>query len=201
MTELMDQEMATDVARRWWVFVVRGLLGVLFAALAVTQPAQTLQAQMQVFALMALFEGIMLLFGSAVAAELGQPGWPLAVRGALGIAAGLLVGIRPDTAAVVLVCVIALWTILGGALELVAALDHYRAVPHAWLLGLAGVAGIIAGGIGLASLGAGAQALVWVLGGYAAVYGVLSLIFGFQLLAVSQRMPHPALSSGGTARA
>jgi uncharacterized membrane protein HdeD (DUF308 family) len=184
MIDSIGQAVTASVSRGWWLFVLRGVLAVLLAVLAFTSPADTLAALVLVFGVFALFDGILSIFGSVAAAGMRQPWWPLVVRGLLGIAAGVFALVRPDMTALVLVYLVAFWAILGGATELVAAFELHDLVPHAWLLGLAGAAAIVFGVLVIASPSAGALALVWILGVFAAVYGIAYLAFGFRLLGV-----------------
>jgi uncharacterized membrane protein HdeD (DUF308 family) len=183
----IDQAITAALAKRWWLFVVRGLLGIVLAILAFTSPADTLATLVLVFGIFTLFDGILSIFGSVAAAELREPWWPLELRGVLGIAAGIYTFARPEMTALVLVYVIALWAIAGGALEIVTAFEFHDAIQHAWLLVVGGLASIVFGGLAIATPGAGAMALVGIFGFYAAVYGVVYVVFGFQLLGVSRR--------------
>src|SRR5690349_21076624 len=151
MIDSIDRAATAAVTSRWWLFVLRGVLAALLAVLAFAAPADTLTALVLVFGVFALFDGLVALFGSVTAAELRQPWWPLALRGLLGIGAGVVTLLRPDLTALGLVYLIAFWAVLGGATELVAAYELHTVVPHAWLLGLAGAAAIVFGVLTIAS--------------------------------------------------
>jgi len=194
----MAQAVAASMSKSWWLFVLRGVLAVLLAVLAFTSPADTLAALVLIFGIFALFDGIVAVFASATAAEMRQPWWPLVLRGLLGIAAGVFALVRPDMTALVLVYLIAFWAIVGGISELVAAFELHDAIPHAWLLGLAGAAAVVFGVLAIFAPNAGATALVYALGIYAAIYGICYLVFGFQLLGVGRRAAQSQSQSQST---
>ena len=110
-----------QISRNWWVFVLRGIVAILFGVLAFLRPGITLEALILLFAFWALFDGIFALIGSIGAAEAKEPWWPLVLIGLLGIAAGILTFRYPGVTALALLLVIAFWSILRGIIEIVAA--------------------------------------------------------------------------------
>ena len=64
---------------------------------------------------------------------------------------------------------IAAWAVLTGILEIVTAIDLRKVIENEWLLGLSGLASVVFGVILAIRPGAGALALIWLIGGYAIV--------------------------------
>jgi len=88
--------------------------------------------------------------------------------------------ISPGVTAVVLLIFIAVWAILTGILEIAAAVQLRKQLKGEWALGLTGVLSILIGFILVANPGAGAVALVWLIGIYAILFGVLLTVLGFK---------------------
>jgi uncharacterized membrane protein HdeD (DUF308 family) len=187
MTAALSDLAIETLAPKWWAFVVRGLLALVFGVLAFAMPAATVSALVLVFGLFALFDGLLALGASVPAAYARLPWWPLVLRGLLGLAAAWFALARPEATVVVAVYLIALWAIVGGALEIVTAVQYREAIPHAWLLVVGGAAAIVFGVLAVGAPQAGELALVWVLGVYALVAGVVWLVFGVRLFGEHRR--------------
>ena len=56
--------MLAQLVRNWWVFVLRGVVAILFGLLAFARPHITLQALVLLFAFWALFDGVFSLIAS-----------------------------------------------------------------------------------------------------------------------------------------
>src|SRR5262252_5244702 len=129
-----------QISRNWWVFVLRGIVAILFGLLAFFRPGITLEALILLFAFWALFDGILSLIGSIGAAEAKEPWWPLVLVGLLGIAAGILTFRYPGVTALALLFVIAFWSIFRGIIEIVAAVRLRELIQGEWWFILGGIA-------------------------------------------------------------
>jgi uncharacterized membrane protein HdeD (DUF308 family) len=70
----------------------------------------------------------------------------------------------------------------------VAAIRLRKEIQGELWLGLAGVASVVFGGLLIARPGAGALAVIWIIGGYAIVFGVLLVALGFRLKRLRNRL-------------
>jgi uncharacterized membrane protein HdeD (DUF308 family) len=77
--------------------------------------------------------------------------------------------------------VVAAWAIITGIVRIVAAVQLRRMIRNEWLLVGSGVASIIFGAIATVFPGAGILALIWLLGAWLIVLGVLLIALGFSL--------------------
>jgi uncharacterized membrane protein HdeD (DUF308 family) len=128
-----------------------------------------------------LVDGIFRIIG-AIGHRSSDPdwGWQLVI-GILGIIIGLLTFHAPAITALALVIYIAAWALMIGATEIVAAIKLRHEIKGEWFLILMGVVSIIFAIMLLWNPLPGALALVWLIGSYAIVFGVLGIIFGFRL--------------------
>ena len=98
-----------QLSRNWWVFLLRGIVGILFGVLAFIRPGITLEVLVLLFAFWALFDGVFSLISSIGAAEAKEPWWPLVFIGLLGLAAGIFTLRYPGVTTLTLLFVIAFW--------------------------------------------------------------------------------------------
>jgi uncharacterized membrane protein HdeD (DUF308 family) len=173
--------MITAVARNWWVFLVRGLAAILFGILAFIWPGITLFVLVLFWGAYALVDGIFALIAAFSGQAAQQRWWVLLLEGLLGIAAGIITFLWPGMTAIALLYLIAAWAIVGGVLEIAAAIRLRQEIEGEWLLALSGVASIIFGVLMVIWPGAGALAVVWLIAGYAIVFGVLMIALAFRL--------------------
>ncbi|MHB8733140.1 MAG: HdeD family acid-resistance protein [bacterium] len=169
------------LARNWWALALRGVFAIIFGLIALFMPGLTLLALVFVFGAYSLVDGI---FGVAAAVRAAEAhnrwGW-LLVEGIAGILAGVIAFVVPGITAIVLLYLIAAWALVTGVFELIAGFRLRGHLANEWLLLLGGAASIILGVLLIVHPGAGALALLWLIGFYALLFGVLMLLLAFRL--------------------
>jgi uncharacterized membrane protein HdeD (DUF308 family) len=127
----------------------------------------------------AIADGIIALW-AAIASKGGEiaPRWWLAVVGVAGILAGAS---RPGMTALVLLMFIASWAIVIGVLQIWGAIRLRKEIEGEWLLGLSGLLSVVFGAIMFARPGAGALAVVWLIGWFAILAGCVYIGLAFRL--------------------
>lgn len=165
----------------WWLLALRGLVAVLFGVLAFVWPGATLITLVWLFGAFALVNGLLSLILAAKAPK----GYPrigsLILGGLLGILAGLLTFVMPGITALGLLMLIAAWAIVTGIMEVVAAIRLRKIIANEWLLILAGIASVAFGVILFLQPAAGALALIWWIGAWALVFGILLIVLAFRM--------------------
>lgn len=169
------------LARNWWAIALRGLVAVLFGVAAFIWPGLTLTVLIFLWGAYALVDGIFALVAAVRAAQMKMTWWPLVLNGVLGIAAGIVAFVWPGITALVLLYLIAAWAIVTGVLEIIVAVRLRSVISGEWLMGLAGLLSILVGVVLIAAPGTGALAVVWMIGAYAVVFGVVLIALGFRL--------------------
>jgi uncharacterized membrane protein HdeD (DUF308 family) len=169
------------LTRNWWLLALRGLAAVLFGVLAFVWPGATLLSLVWLFGAFALVNGV-LSFALAAKASKGYPRFgSLILGGLLGILAGLLAFVMPAITALGLLILIAVWAMLTGILEIVAAIKLRKEINNEWLLILVGILSLVFGVFLLLQPGAGALVLIWWIGAYALVFGILLFVLAFRM--------------------
>jgi uncharacterized membrane protein HdeD (DUF308 family) len=174
--------MAREIIDRWWLLVLRGVASILLGIAAFVWPGITLLILVILFGAYLLVDGVL----AVVAGAMGRS-WLLVLEGAAGVIVGVLTLVWPGITAVVLLFLTAAWAILTGVAELVAAYRLRRIVRNEWLLILLGVASILFGILLVIRPGAGLLTLVYLIGGYCLLFGVLLVALGLRLRSIRSR--------------
>jgi uncharacterized membrane protein HdeD (DUF308 family) len=168
------------LARNWWAFALRGAVAILFGIVAIAMPGAVMLSLALLFAAYLIVDGAFGIVSAVRAAQAHERwGWLIA-EAVLNIAMGVLVFVFPAGAVIAFVLVTALWALLTGGAMLVAAFKVHPEFGRWWLT-LGGVVSLVWGVLLLVSPLLGAVVLTWWLGGYAIAFGVILLIFAFQL--------------------
>jgi uncharacterized membrane protein HdeD (DUF308 family) len=191
-TVIRDEAMWNDLSRNWGWMVVRGIAAVCFGVLALLVPGVTLAVLVLMWGAYALVDGIFSLLAAIRIRDRGRPFWALLAVGVLGIFAGIATFAWPGITAIVLLTFIAVWALVTGILEIVAAIRLRKSIENEWLLGFSGVVSVLFGLLLIAHPGAGALGVLWIIGAYAIVFGVLQIAHGFNLRSHTH---HPRFAS------
>jgi uncharacterized membrane protein HdeD (DUF308 family) len=171
------------LAEHWWMVLLRGVLAILFGIMSYIWPGITLAALVLLWGAYALVDGVF-----EVIAGIRGKWWGLVFLGLLGIAAGVVTFLWPGITAIVLLWVIAFWAILVGILQISAAIRLRKEVEGEWLWILSGIVTVVLGVLLIARPGAGALSVLWLIGAFAIVWGILLCILAFKLKGLKGRV-------------
>lgn len=172
--------MLDALARNWWLILLRGVLAILFGVLAFVWPGITLLTLVFLYGAFAFVDGGLSL-AAAVRGGTPTPRWWLALVGVFGIAVGVLTLFWPQITAIVLLLFIAAWAIVTGVLEIVGAIKLRHEIEGEWWLIASGVLSVAFGVLLVLWPGAGALAMVLVIGAFAIMLGTLLIGFALRL--------------------
>jgi len=169
------------LAHNWWAIVMRGACAVLFGLAAFVWPGLTLTALVLLYGAYSLVDGILAVIWSLAGRHPGAFPWGVLLAGVASIFFGVITFLWPGLTALALLYLIAVWAIVRGVFEIVAAVHLRREIEGEWLLALSGVLSVLLGVVLMLAPGAGALALAWWIGATAIVFGVLTIILGLRL--------------------
>lgn len=182
--------MLGTLRRNWGWIVFRGVLALALGVVSFLFPLSALFAFAMVFAAYAGADGIL----SMVAAVRGarrkeERWWAYVIRGIIGIATAVLFVLMPEVMtvgyALVTLVMLAIWAIVTGALEIVAATSLRKEISGEWLMALSGALSVVLGIVIIILLVLDPlttlPSAAWVIGSYAIFAGVVLLGLGFKL--------------------
>jgi uncharacterized membrane protein HdeD (DUF308 family) len=167
--------------RNWNMFLVRGILAILFGIVTLVVPGITLVVLVALFAGYALVDGVVLSIIAIKARKINSDWWLMLLTGLASIAAGVVTVVWPGITAATLFYLIVAWAIVTGILETIFAIRFRKEIEGEGLLVLDGVLSVAFGILLLAQPTAGALAVLWMIGIYAIAYGVMLVVLAFRL--------------------
>lgn len=176
----MQSTMTTLLARNWKWLLWRGIASILFGIAALCWPGVTLLALVLIYGAYALVDGVFAL-GAACTKGSMMPRWWLVLSGLLGIAAGIIVYAYPGASVLVLTLFIGCWVLIRGVFEIIGALQLRKEIKNEYWLIFSGLLSVIFGILLIWNPGVGALAMVWVMGMFALIFGVMLTMFALRM--------------------
>ncbi|HIY70658.1 MAG TPA: DUF308 domain-containing protein [Candidatus Luteimonas excrementigallinarum] len=176
----MGSRFQMGLRRSWWIFLLYGLLAIVFGVALLLWPTYSVMALVMAFGVLSLADGVVSL-ASAIRRDLALPRWLLAAYALVSIGFGIAAFMWPVQLATAMLWVIALWLILAGIARIVFAIQVRKLIRGEWLLALSGVLALALGILFLARPDIGLVAIsVWV-GIGALFYGALQILVGMRM--------------------
>jgi len=181
--------MLRRLAKNWWVFVLRGVLGILFGLGTFVVPGITLAALILLYGAYAAGDGIVAMVAAFTHRRPGEGfPWSVLLIGVVGIVAGVVTLMFPGLTALILLYFIAAWLIIRGISEIVVAIQLRKEIQgEGWLIA-GGVLSVLFGMFLYARPGAGALAVLWTIGTFAILLGIIAIVLGFKLRRLAAAM-------------
>jgi uncharacterized membrane protein HdeD (DUF308 family) len=169
------------LSRNWWALALRGVVAIVFGVLAFIWPGITLTVLILLFGAYMLVDGIFSIVAAVRAERHDARWWLLVAEGVLGVLAGIIAFLWPGLTALALLYLVAAWAIVTGILEIVGAIRLRQEIEGEWALIVGGILSVIFGVLLAVMPGVGILALVWLIGAYAVISGVLLIILAFRV--------------------
>lgn len=161
------------------MFLIRGLAAIAFGVIALVWPSPTLFVLVLAFGIFAVISGITAMVAALRSRE--EPHWGfLLFEGILGVLAGAVALVWPGITALAFLFLIASWAILTGILELVAPLAFPMGFWGGVAFVLSGIVSIVFGVLIAAQPAAGLLTVMWLIGVYAIVVGIMHFVVYFE---------------------
>jgi len=179
-----------QMARGWWVFVLRGVVAILFGLMAFLAPGAGLAFILGALAAWMVLDGVSTLY-QAVKGPPERHGFWFWVDGIFSLVAAFAVLALPGISALTLVLITGFWSIAIGVARLVMAFRLGSV-----LMGLFGAISVLIGFWLVVNPGPGLLALVWLVGIQAVTAGALMIGLGWRLRRIHHDPHGPALGRG-----
>ena len=178
-----DTPIANALASHWSSLAIRGVCALAFGILTFMWPGLSLATLVLLWGAYALVDGVVALI-AGFKTKVGS----LIFTGLIGVLAGIATFMYPGMTALILLYFIAAWAIVTGIIAIALAIKLRKEITGEWLLVLAGVLSAAFGVLLFARPGEGALAVIYTIGGYAVVFGILLLMLAFKLKGLPARV-------------
>ena len=164
--------------RTWWIVLLRAAGATAFGVLTLVWPRHSALALLALFGSYAIFDGLTVLL---VSASTQRPRLWLTLGAAVSVVAGLLAFARPRLLALTLVGVLGAWLILRGLTEVLSEASRETSRKRHWSVITTGVASTLFGVGLIVAPKIGAVGLMWAIGAWAVLHGLLLAPFALSL--------------------
>jgi uncharacterized membrane protein HdeD (DUF308 family) len=173
---------AAKIAAHWWIPLVRGIVAIAFGVVVMAYPFHALGIFIVLFGAFAFADGVLNIFTALRYAHPDSGSWwMILVQGIFGVLIGVLTFVWPSLTAATLGTLVALWAVVTGVFEIIAAFKLRRNVPGEILLIVSGVLSVVIGAWLFISPIVALLALTWLIGFYAIFGGVTLIALAFRL--------------------
>jgi uncharacterized membrane protein HdeD (DUF308 family) len=158
--------------------ILRGIAALVFGIVVLAWPGLALATLLVMFGAFCLADGVLGVWAAISGGS--DHRWLQLVWALVSIGAGLATLLVPGVTAIALLFYIGAWAITSGALQIVSAIQLRREIEGEWLLMLNGLLAVAFGLLLFARPGAGAMAIVTILGVFAIVSGGALILLGWR---------------------
>src|SRR5258708_23732641 len=172
LVEVRFNSAAETLVQNWWLFTLRGVLGIVFGLIALIFPGPTILSLVLLFSAYMLVDGVFGIISAVRAIRRKEDRWGLLIfEGLCNIAVGIAAFLWPGLTVVAFVWLVAAWAIVTGGLMTAAGFRlniHHRR----WWLILRALLSLAFGVLLIIAPLIGAIVLTWWLGAYEILFGV-----------------------------
>lgn len=183
----IDEALSEFLGVRWWAMVLRGLAGIIFGIIAFANPAVAGLSLLIVFAVFSILDGVFGLLASIGQARRGGRWVWLAVEAVASIVIGVLLFVMPAITVTVLFIIIGVKAGLVGILLLLSSVRLDGEYGQG-MMALSGAVSLIFAAVLFTAPLLGAKIVVWWIGAWAILFGVLLMLLGFRLKSAKDRV-------------
>lgn len=169
------------LSENWWMVLIRGGSALIFGLLTWFYPFVSILIMVMFFGVYALIDGVLGVVIAINGRRTHQDWWLMLIWGMVSILAGIMTFFVPGITWLVLITFIAIWSLVSGILQIITAIRLRKSIHgEAWMI-VAGMLSVLVGIILFVNPVQGGIALTWVIGVYAALFGVMNIALAFRL--------------------
>lgn len=161
-----------------WGGISRGTVAILFGVIVLAWPSITLRVLLVAFGVFVIAAGVLAILGG-LRTKHARDRWLHLGEGVVAVLAGIVAFAWPGATTFVLLYIIAAWAIVTGVMEMAGAFQTRLVSLPEWVLLASEALSLVFGIVLLVWPYMGVLALVWLMGIYAILSGILHLVLAF----------------------
>ena len=187
MTETLFPSFSSLAKQVWYWPVIRGVIAVIFAIVALLSPIGTAVALAVIIGVFAVVDGLVEIIDGVRYRAYSGSGLRIGI-GVLTLVFGVVVLIWPGQTTTVLVYLIASWSVLIGIFQFVVSFMLRSVQGSGWGWGVvAGLVTFVFGILLFAQPTVGLTTIIWLIAIFALIIGVLLIALGLQVRSLGRR--------------
>jgi len=182
----LDAQLGALLKTAWWLVLIRAVLLVAFGIITLSSPGLALVALVFVFGFYAIMDGVTAVYlGIRSRGTERSWGWIVA-QGVISVLAGLLALVWPGVTALSLLFVIAFWALVLGVAAIAEGFRSRRTDDRWGWTVAKGALDVVFGVLLLVWPATGILALLWLVGVFAVVGGIMLAVLAFRIRALAK---------------
>lgn len=176
------------LADRWWVVLLRGILAIGAGIATLAWPGLSLVLLIFLIGISALVDGLACIFMGFGGGSEGRPWWEMILLGLIGVGFGIATLAWPGLTGILLLSLIAGWSIARGVMEIIVAIRLRKVIDNELMMGLSGLLSIGFGALLIMYPGEGALAMAMFIGAFLIAVGITAVILSFRLKGLKSKL-------------
>lgn len=182
----LDAQLGALLKTAWWLVLIRAVLLVAFGIITLSSPGLAVVALVFVFGFYAIMDGVTAVYlGIRSRGTERSWGWIVA-QGVISVLAGLVALVWPGVTALSLLFVIAFWALVLGVAAIAEGFRSRRTDDRWGWTVAKGALDVVFGVLLLVWPATGILALLWLVGVFAVVGGIMLAVLAFRIRALAK---------------
>lgn len=182
----LDAQLGALLKTAWWLVLIRAVLLVAFGIITLSSPGLAVVALVFVFGFYAIMDGVTAVYlGIRSRGTERSWGWIVA-QGVISVIAGLVALVWPGVTALSLLFVIAFWALVLGVAAIAEGFRSRRTDDRWGWTVAKGALDVVFGVLLLVWPATGILALLWLVGVFAVVGGIMLAVLAFRIRALAK---------------
>jgi uncharacterized membrane protein HdeD (DUF308 family) len=169
------------LTKSWWVLVLRGVMAILLGVLALANPGITAATLVLWIAIFLTVDGALALVTTIARWKEREDKWLHVAEGVLSIVLGFLILRAPEITLFLVILYAAVWSIMSGVARIAMAIQLRKEIEGEIWLAISGLASVVFGILVLAQPGIGLATILWMLGLFLILAGVVLIALGLKV--------------------
>ena len=172
--------------KNWWLVLAKGIFAIIFGLIALFYPDITLYTLITFFGLFAIAGGLFLAVASVINAKHNAYWGFWLTEGLLDILIGIVIIAYPEITIKIFIIIFGVWALISGVMHLINARKLRGVLINKNVHIINGVIAVLFGILLLFNPFGGGIALTMLIGIFALIYGIFSVIIAVRLGKISQ---------------
>lgn len=191
---MLGQGVKSLVKGVWWMFLLRGIVAILFGLLTFFAPGLAVASLVMYFGVFAFLDGATTTLGAIKSRKVDGSWWLFALEGVLGLIIGAMALTAPGAVALSFLVWFAVWLMFSGILRILTAIRLRKEIKGEWMMIAGGAIAFLFGVSLISQPVAGILGMTWLIGGFALLIGIVMVLLAMKARGFAQHVGEAVLA-------